>query len=217
MSPKEYCAQKALASGSSFYYSFRFLPEAKRDAITAVYAFCREVDDAVDETSHLEAAHLKLAFWRKEIALVFQGAAHHPVGKALQEIVSHYRIEESELSTIIDGMAQDLVQKRYAHADDLNAYCYKVAGVVGVVSAKIFGHQHIDTLRYAVQLGEALQWINIIRDVGEDAQRDRVYLPQDLMRKHAVTNEALLRGIEQEGLPHLLAEMSAMASQKMQH
>ena len=108
MSPHEYCQQKAAQSGSSFYYSFLFLPEKRRRAITALYAYCREVDDVVDETSDAGVARAKLAWWRKEVASIYHGQPQHPVARALTEVVGPFELEEARLQEIIDGMAMDL-------------------------------------------------------------------------------------------------------------
>ncbi|MGB9149203.1 MAG: presqualene diphosphate synthase HpnD [Burkholderiales bacterium] len=179
MTPDEYAEQKAAQSGSSFYYSFLFLPPDKRRAITAFYAFCREVDDVVDETGDVSIARTKLAWWRTEVVDIFEGRPQHPVGKALQPVVAQFAIPQEKLHEIIDGMEMDLTHHRYADFKSLQLYCYRVASVVGQVSAMIFGFTDRKTLDYAHDLGMAFQLTNIIRDVGEDARRDRVYLPQD--------------------------------------
>ncbi len=178
MTPDDYCAQKAAASGSSFYYSFRFLPPDRRRAITALYAFCREVDDIADEVADHNVARVKLAWWRTEIANLFAGHPTHPVAKALEPATKTFGIDAARLNEIIDGMEMDLTRKRYRDWDELQLYCHRVAGVVGQLSASIFGFTNPKTLEYAENLGLAFQMTNIIRDVGEDARRDRVYLPQ---------------------------------------
>jgi 15-cis-phytoene synthase len=193
MSPDEYCRQKAAQSGSSFYYSFRFLPPPRRRAIIALYAFCREVDDVVDETGDPGVAQAKLAWWRQEIARVYAGAPQHPVARALQSVVREFALPEAELQTIIDGMAMDLTQNRYLDCATLELYCHRVAGVVGLLSAAIFGYQDAGTKVYARELGIALQLTNVIRDVGEDARRGRIYLPQDEMQRFGVGSAAILR------------------------
>ena len=179
MTPDEYCQQKAAASGSSFYYSFLFLPPERRRAITALYAFCREVDDVVDEVADTSVARTKLAWWRTEVANLFAGHPQHPVTRALEPFRSTFGVDAGRMNEIIDGMEMDLVQHRYADFDALKRYCHRVAGVVGQLSASIFGYRNASTLEYAENLGIAFQLTNIIRDVGEDARRDRVYLPGD--------------------------------------
>lgn len=194
MTPDQYCQNKAAQSGSSFYYSFLFLPPQKRRAITALYAFCREVDDVVDECSDADLARTKLAWWRSEIAGLFQGQAQHPVTRALAPAVRSFNLPETRFNEIIDGMEMDLVRSRYANFGELKLYCHRVAGVVGLMAAEIFGRTQSATLEYADNLGTAFQLTNIIRDVGEDARRDRIYFPLDELAKFGVESEDVLRG-----------------------
>ena len=183
MTADEYCQQKAAGSGSSFYYSFLFLPPERRRAITALYAFCREVDDVVDEGLDLQVAATKLAWWRNELANLAAGKAQHPVTQALSPFRTLFQIDETRLNEIIDGMEMDLRQTRYLDWPALEVYCHRVAGVVGLLAAGIFGYRDARTLEYARNLGIAFQLTNIIRDVGEDARKNRVYLPvEDLQR-----------------------------------
>lgn len=183
MNPHDYCQDKAAASGSSFYYSFMFLPPERRQAITALYAFCREVDDVVDECHDVSLAQTKLEWWRQEIARVFDGTPTHPVGHALKDILTRFNLPREQLLEIIDGMAMDLQQTRYLDFKGLQLYCYRVASVVGLLAAEIFGYTDQQTQKYAHDLGMAFQLTNIIRDVGEDARRGRIYLPiEDLQR-----------------------------------
>lgn len=187
MSPDAYCEEKAARSGSSFYYSFRFLPPERRRAITALYAFCREVDDVVDEVTDPGVARLKLAWWRNEIAAVFGGAPRHPVALALAPAVAAFKLPQEHFQAVIDGMTLDLDHNRYLDFATLERYCHCVAGVVGLMSAEIFGYAEPATREYARDLGVAFQLTNIIRDVGEDARRGRIYLPQDELERHGVT------------------------------
>jgi phytoene synthase len=186
MDPHEYCQERAASSGSSFYYSFLFLPPAQRRAITALYAFCREVDDVVDECSDANVARVKLAWWRGEIAKAYAGGAQHPVALALAEVVAGFRLQQGHLLSIIDGMEMDLDCNRYPDFAALRVYCHRVAGVVGLLSAEIFGYRDSRTLAYAADLGLAFQLTNIIRDVGEDMRRQRIYLPLDEMERYGV-------------------------------
>jgi len=208
MTPDQYCENKAAQSGSSFYYAFRFLSPGRRRAITAFYAFCREVDDIVDDVADPSVARQKLDFWRREVDALFRGEAAHPVTRALAPHVQPMRLPHSAFHVVIDGMQQDLDKTRYLDFPELAKYCYQAAGVVGEVSARIFGMQSADnpaTLAYARGLGEALQLINIIRDVGEDARRGRIYLPQDELTRFGVSAGSLLRGHSQgdfAGLMH---------------
>ncbi|HZW14106.1 MAG TPA: presqualene diphosphate synthase HpnD [Noviherbaspirillum sp.] len=192
MSPDEYCQQKAVQSGSSFYYSFLFLPAERRRAITALYAFCREVDDTVDECTDPTVARNKLMWWRKEINAMLAGAPTHPVTQALQPHVATYGLEGKHLQAIIDGMEMDLDQTRYLDFAGLKKYCWHVASVVGILSASIFGVTRAETLQYAEKLGLAFQLTNIIRDVGEDARKGRIYLPVNELQQFNVTAADIL-------------------------
>jgi phytoene synthase len=192
--PHDYCARKAAASGSSFYYSFRLLPPPRRRAITALYAYCREVDDVVDEVTDPAVARLKLAWWRQEVAAIFDGSPQHPVAQALREVVAEFPLSRDDLLTVIDGMEMDLTQTRYLDFTALTLYCDRVAGVVGRMSAVIFGYRNPATLDYARDLGIAFQLTNIVRDVGEDARRGRIYLPQEDLARFGVSVSALLGG-----------------------
>lgn len=205
MSPDEYCQQKAGASGSSFYYSFLFLPPAQRRAITALYAFCREVDDVVDECSDPQIAQTKLAWWRQEMISTFQGAPSHPVTRALLPALHHYPLPQGLFLELIDGMEMDLGPARYENFAELSLYCHRVASVVGMLSAGIFGYRHADTLDFARHLGMAFQLTNIIRDVGEDARRQRLYLPAEDLRRFQVSVADILHGRENDALYALMA------------
>ena len=192
MTPDEYCKDKAASSGSSFYYSFLFLPPERRRAITALYAFCREVDDIVDETEDPQIAATKLAWWRNEIGNLFAGKPQHPVARALQSALVPFGITAVRLNEIIDGMQMDLNQSRYLDFRGLETYCYHVAGVVGLLAAGIFGYSNPRTLEYAKTLGIAFQLTNIIRDVGDDARRNRIYLPMDELKRFEVPASDIL-------------------------
>nr|WP_294840940.1 presqualene diphosphate synthase HpnD [uncultured Methylotenera sp.] len=204
MTPKQYCQEKAAKSGSSFYYSFMFLPKQKREAITALYAFCREVDDVVDECTELKVAQVKLAWWKDEIRNLYQNKAIHPVTKALEPVIKQYQLNEEHFLEIIDGMEMDLNFNRYEDFKQLQLYCYRVASVVGILSAQIFGFKNRKTLKFAHDLGMAFQLTNIIRDVGEDARRNRIYIPLDELAKFNITEEDILRSRESEAVKKLL-------------
>lgn len=193
MSPDEYCQQKTVQSGSSFYYSFLFLPPERRRAITALYAFCREVDDTVDEATDGSVARIKLAWWRTEVSKMYGGTPTHPVMLALQPHIVSYKLEEKHLLAIVDGMEMDLDQSRYLDYPGLQRYCWHVAGVVGILSASIFGYTNPQTLAYAEKLGLAFQLTNIIRDVGDDARKGRIYLPVNDLQQFGVTANDLLK------------------------
>ncbi len=187
MTPEQYCQQKAASSGSSFYYSFMFLPPNRRRAITALYAFCREVDDVVDECSDPQIAANKLTWWRQELDRLYAGQPQHPVTQALQTVLPEFSLPQEQLREIIDGMEMDLQQTRYLDFKALSLYCYRVASVVGLLAAEIFGYTDRQTQKYAHDLGMAFQLTNIIRDVGEDARRGRVYLPSDELKRFDVS------------------------------
>ena len=195
MSPEQYVQQKAAASGSSFYYAFLFLPAPRRAAITAFYAFCREVDDVVDEMTDPGVAATKLAWWQTEVNRAFAGQATHPVMRALMPLAEPHHIKAHHLQSVIEGCQMDLAQTRYLDYPALQRYCHLVAGVVGEVAAHIFGQTQDQTTAYAHKLGQALQLTNILRDVGEDALRGRIYLPvNELQRFDVKAHEILKRG-----------------------
>lgn len=204
MTPDEYCQQKAAQSGSSFYYSFLFLPPDRRRAITALYAFCREVDDVVDECPDGQIAATKLAWWRRELANVYRGSPQHPVTLALQSAQREFDLPEEQLQEIIDGMEMDLRQTRYLDFKTLALYCYRVAGVVGLLAAGIFGYQDRRTQKYAHDLGIAFQLTNIIRDVGEDARRGRIYLPIEDLQRFSVPAADILNARHSDNFRQLM-------------
>jgi phytoene synthase len=193
MTPEDYVQQKAANSGSSFYYAFLFLPAERRAAITAFYAFCREIDDVVDEISDPSVAQSTLAWWQKEVAQSFAGTPSHPVMKALMPHTQAYGIEAHHLLSVIEGCQMDLTQTRYLDYAGLQRYCHLVAGVVGEVAAKIFGQTDEATTKYAHTLGLAFQLTNILRDVGEDALRGRIYLPIDELKQFDVKAQDLMQ------------------------
>jgi len=204
MTPEQYVQQKAAASGSSFYYAFLFLPKPRRAAITAFYAFCREVDDVVDETHDASVAQTKLAWWQTEVAAAFAGKPTHPVMLALMPSAAPFGIEERHLQAVIEGCRMDLEQTRYLDYPGLQRYCHLVAGIVGEVSARIFGQTQEATTRYAHTLGLAFQLTNIIRDVGEDAMRGRIYLPIDELQRFDVKAHEVLNRVHSERFVSLM-------------
>ena len=204
MKPDDYCQDKTAKSGSSFYYSFMFLPETQRKAITALYAFCREVDDVVDECHDVELARTKLNWWRAEVFGTFDGKPNHPVCQALFTSMNDFNLPKEHFLEIIDGMAMDLLQARYAYFADLSLYCYRVASVVGLMAAEIFGYEDRATLDYAHNLGMAFQLTNILRDVKEDAERGRIYLPLDELEKFGVSEKDILECRPSDNMKNLL-------------
>lgn len=213
MSPDDYCQQKTAQSGSSFYYSFLFLKPDRRRAITALYAFCREVDDTVDECTDVGIARTKLSWWRSEVAAMTAGTPTHPVAKALQPHLATFSLDTQHLLAIIDGMEMDLDQTRYLDFPGLQKYCWHVASVVGILSAKIFGVTNPQTLEYAEKLGLAFQLTNIIRDVGQDARKGRIYLPVNELQQFNVTAADILNARHSENFEKLM-QFQARRAQK---
>lgn len=213
MSPDAYCADKLRASRSSFAASFRFLPPRRRQAITALYAFCREVDDVVDECRDADIARSQLDGWRSELARLEAGQPSHPVGQALLAARTHFSLPVEQLGEIVDGMQMDLDQSRYADFRALQLYCHRAAGVVGLLAAEIFGYRERQTLKYAHTLGLAFQLTNIIRDVGEDVRRGRIYLPEDELARFGVSAAALVAGRRDANFQALMAFQAARAQE----
>lgn len=211
MSPDEYCQKKAAASGSSFYYSFMFLSPERRRAITAFYAYCREIDDVVDECPDAALAQTKLDWWRSEIDAMLAGSPSHPVTIALQPHLLPYALEGQYLHALIDGMQMDLDQTPYPDFDAMASYCWHVAGVVGILASRIFGTTDPQTRLYAEKLGLAFQLTNIIRDVGDDVRLGRVYLPADELARFGVSREDLFSLRQTENFARLMAFMAARA------
>jgi phytoene synthase len=192
MTPQQYVQSKAARSGSSFYYAFLFLPPRRRAAITAFYAFCREVDDIVDESTDAGVAAARLDWWAQEVAASFDGRPTHPAMRALWPLTGEFGIEAHHLLSVIQGCRMDLAQTPYLEFDSLAHYSHLVAGVVGEVAANIFGRTDSATIRYAHRLGLALQLTNILRDVGEDARRGRIYLPAAELQQFGVKPAEIL-------------------------
>ena len=213
MTPDDYCQQRAAQSGSSFVHSFSFLPPERRQAITALYAFCREVDDVVDECHDPDVASAKLAWWRIELAKLYNGQPEHPVTQALATAISRFNLPQEQLLEIIDGMEMDLNQARYPDFKALALYCHRVAGVVGLLAAEIFGYEDRHTEKYAHELGMAFQLTNIIRDVGEDARRGRIYLPIDELQRFNVPATDILSAKHSDNFRQLMEFQVARAQQ----
>jgi phytoene synthase len=211
MTPQEYCQDKAAQSGSSFYYSFLSLPDDKRNAIIAVYAFCREVDDIVDSTADPQIKYTKLQWWQEEINNLFNATPQHPISRALQPVVSSFNLPQEYFQEVLDGMLMDLEQTRYATFKELRLYCYRVASVVGLMSAEIFGYRDRQTLKYATDLGMAFQLTNIIRDVYDDISKNRIYIPMDELEKFGVSEQNLRNQIEDKKFLALMAYQAERA------
>lgn len=211
MSPDEYCQKKAAESASSFYSSFRFLSRQRRLAITALYAYCREVDDAVDECTDPALAHKRLAAWREEIHAMLKGKPSHPVTCALHPHLASYDLRGEYFHALIDGMQMDLNQTRYPDFSALSSYCWHVAGVVGILAARIFGATQPQTMQYAEKLGLAFQLTNIIRDVGEDVRLGRIYLPENEMTRFGVSRDDIMNLRHTENFSACMASMAKHA------
>ena len=211
MTPQEYCKQKTKESHSSFLSAFIFLKKEKREALTALYAYCREVDDIADECLDHEIASKKLNWWREEVERLFKGEPQHPVSKALHPFLSHFNLSKNYFIEIIDGMEMDVKFNRYESFEQLELYCYRVASCVGILSAHIFGFKNKDTLTVAKNLGIALQLTNIIRDLGEDARRGRIYIPLDELKKLGVSEEEIISLKNSEKIKILLQNQSDRA------
>ncbi len=212
MDTDKYCQEKTAASGSSFSYSFLFLDPRQKQAMIALYAFCREVDDIVDECTEESIARTKLQWWREEISRLFNQEPRHPISKALLGSLQHFDLAEEYFQEIIDGMAMDLDYDAYPSFKELGLYCHRVAGVVGLLSAEIFGYQNHKTLDYARDLGFAFQLTNILRDVREDADRGRLYIPLDEIEQHGVLAKDILAHNYTDNMRALFAAQAKRAA-----
>ncbi len=213
MTPDEYCQEKTQQSSSSFYYSFLFLNPTQHQAMTALYAFCREVDDVVDECSDADIAASKLNWWRDEINATFHGTPNHPAAIALKSSIKHFPLKKDYFLELISGMEMDLHTTQYADYEALSLYCYRAAGVVGLLTIEILGYKNPQTIEYAKKLGTALQLINILRDVKEDTERGRFYIPQNEMQHFQVTQQMLTGSHENEQILKLFEFQAQRAEQ----
>ena len=186
-----YCTALTKRSGSNFYYSFYFLQRDRRDAMYTVYAFCREVDSAVDEPPADSHPAEQLAHWRRELEAAYHGTPTHPVTISLAEHARRLAIPQTYFEDLIAGMEMDLTTTRYPTFDALYPYCYRVASVVGLICLKVFGTRSPKAEEYAVQLGLAFQLTNILRDVGGDIDQQRMYLPQEDLRRFGYDERSL--------------------------
>ena len=211
MTPEQYCKEKLNASHSNFAMAFIFLSNKKRKAMNALYAFCREVDDIADECKEYEIGKNKLDWWRVEIQRLFDNNPQHPVTKALFPHIKNYQLNQEYFIEILDGMEMDLNFNRYESFKQLQLYCYRVASVVGIMSAKIFGYKNVQTNKYAHNLGIALQLTNIMRDIGEDARRDRIYVPLDQLKTLNISENEILALTKNEKFIDLINHLSLQA------
>ena len=211
MSPQDYCKQKTKESHSSFLFAFLFLSQKKRNALTALYAFCREVDDIADECKGYDIGKSKLDWWRFEIDCLYNNKPRHPVTKAVETYIQDFELDKTYIIEIIDGMEMDLNLNRYDSFTQLQLYCYRVASTVGILSAQIFGYKDSKTLKYAHNLGIALQLTNIIRDIGEDAKRGRIYIPLDELKNLNITEIEILKYINEKKIKDLVQNQTQRA------
>ena len=211
MTPEEYCRKKTKESHSNFLFAFIFLKKNKKSALTALYAFCREVDDIVDGDNKYKIGKQKLNWWRAEIDRLYDNKPKHPVSKALKSHIKEYSLDKASFIEIINGMEMDLNFHRYENFKQLQLYCYRVASTVGVLSAKIFGYSDNKTLKYAHNLGIALQLTNIIRDIGEDSKRGRIYIPKNELKKFNVSEAEILNNIKSKEIKDLVEHQTVRA------
>jgi 15-cis-phytoene synthase len=190
----ERCAQVTRRSRSSFYYAFILLPPERRRALHAVYAFCRFIDDIADDESIREPA-LLLKRWREELDRVYAGSPTRALSRALADSARRFRIPRELFEEIINGVEMDLSRKRYQSWEELRPYCYRVASALGLICIEIFGYRNPSAKLYAENLGLALQLTNILRDVREDAERGRIYLPLEDLARFNVSEEEILGGV----------------------
>jgi len=194
MDPDQYCEQRIAATRSSLQYSVLFVEPEQRRAINALYAFRREVGDVVDECRDPGVARVKLAWWREEIGRAFGGIPQHPVTRALKHVAARYTLSQEQFLEIIDGVEMDLDCNAYRTFKELSLYCYRVAVVVAIMAAQVFGYEDRRTLKYAHELGMALQLTDILRDLAQDVRRGRIYLPEEDMARFMVSREDILHG-----------------------
>ena len=190
----DYCSQLTSKSRSNFYYSFLFLSKPKREAMYAVYAFCRSVDDVADGSAPVRDKQMLLDEWRRELDRCFEGKPQHPITRKLAQSMQRFPLPKEHFEELIAGVEMDLIHSRYPTFHELYEYCYRVAGVVGLMCIEIFGYHNPKTKDYAVNLGVALQLTNIMRDLKVDAERGRIYLPQDELLRFGYREDELLRG-----------------------
>lgn len=212
MAAWQHVRQIVRKSNSSFLWGMRMLPKVRRQALYAVYAFAREVDDIADGSGTMTEKRIALDRWRKEVDRIYERCADHPVGQALQEPVTRFELPQSEFMALIDGMEMDASSAvRIATVDELRLYCRRVAGSVGVLSVHVFGAGQPKGLEMAVELGQAFQLTNILRDILEDARLDRVYLPRDLLLTHDVPDGPLPDMLSHPGVAAVCQELAALA------
>lgn len=213
MSFAEYCSQLTHKSRSNFYYSFLFLSKEKRQAMYAVYAFCRSVDDVADGSAAVIEKRLQLEEWQRELDRCYDGRPSHPITVKLAQSVQRFGIPKEYFEELITGVEMDLTCNRYPTFRELYEYCYRVAGVVGLMCIEIFGYRNPKAKDYAINLGVALQLTNIMRDLRVDAERGRIYLPQDDLARFGYSEEELVQGVYTPAFIELMRFAGARARQ----
>lgn len=205
-------AERVARAGTSFYWAMRLLPAARRNAMFAVYAFCREVDDIADEPGELAEKRARLAAWRKEIDALYAGRPTHPIAAALLAPVREYGLRREDFLAVIDGMEMDAAEEiRAPSLEALDLYCDRVASAVGRLSVRIFGDASAAADRVAGALGRALQLTNILRDLAEDGARGRLYLPRELLERHGVPCEDPAAALRHPRLGAVCEDLAALA------
>lgn len=203
---------RVAAAGTSFYWAMRLLPRARREGMYAVYAFCREVDDIADDERPVAVKRAALAAWREEIAALYQGAPRRPVARALLPAVARYGLRREDFLAVIDGMEMDASQDiRAPDLATLDLYCARVAGAVGHLSVQVFGDASENAHAVADSLGRALQLTNILRDLDEDARRNRLYLPRELLDRHGIRQSDPPAVLRHPALPAVCRDLAALA------
>lgn len=213
MSFAAYCSRLTRQSRSNFYYSFLFLPKEKREAMYAVYAFCRSVDDVADGPAPLLEKRTSLDEWRRELDRCYHGKAVHPITMTLTQAIRRFSIPQEYFDELITGVEMDLTCSRYPTFPELYTYCYRVAGVVGLMCIEMFGYRNPHAKDYAVNLGVALQLTNIMRDLRVDAERGRIYLPQEELTRFGYSERELLQGVYNPAFVELMRSCSEQARQ----
>ncbi len=202
-------------SGTSFLWGMRILPPPRREAMYAIYAFCRAVDDIADEPATIAAKLARLDHWREEITLLYAGRVRSPIAVALRRPIADYALPREEFLAIIDGMETDAREAMHGPSpEDYTLYCRRVAGAVGKLSIRAFGDTSPAAEEVAVVLGEALQTTNILRDLAEDAARNRLYLPRHLLAAHGIAARTAGAVMADPALPGVCADLAAYARQR---
>ena len=209
----DHCQRIAKDQAKNFYYAFRTLPARKRRAIYAAYAFCRYCDDIADETLPVEEKQRRLAYTRQLLADSKKGAVKEPVFVALQDASNEFGIPADYFEDVIAGVEMDLTWTRFRNFEELRTYCHKVASVVGLICIEVFGYEDTKAKEYSIDLGIAMQITNIMRDIKEDAQQGRIYIPLDEMARFGYSEQDLMKGVVNDAFLDLMRFQAARARQ----